>query len=76
MCECFLIVAANISSGASPSLFLAASQLMWFGEPACLRSVLLLLITKSLPGWPTSGLSDCTLVLAGWLARGPHALQD
>lgn len=50
VCVCaLLIAAANIPSGASPCVFLAASQLMWFGcSAACLRSVLLLLITESL----------------------------
>lgn len=72
VCECFLIVAANISSGASPSLSLplslAASQLMWFGRLACLYSVLLLLITKTLTGWLTPALSHWhSYLLPGWL---------
>lgn len=61
---CFLIVTANISGGASLSL--AASQLMWFGRPACLRSVLLLLITKTLCGWlPPALPAHCLYLRAG-----------
>lgn len=67
-CECFLIVAANISGGASLSLSFSASQLMWFGWAACLHSILPLLITKTLPGWLTTVLSDLTVGLADWLA--------
>lgn len=55
MCECFLIVAANISSGASLSLALSLSlthalcQLMWFGKPACLHSHLIVINNKMTP---------------------------
>lgn len=60
VCECFLIVAANISGGASLSLSLSQSaDVVWpAGLPACLHSVLLLLITKTLSDWVTPVLSD------------------
>lgn len=87
---CFLIVAANISSGASPSMFLAASQLMWFGSSARLPSLCLTVannrITDWFAGWllrwfagPLRGPSDCmfslTRRLLGWLGS-PAANQN
>lgn len=54
MCECFLKVAANISSRASPPL----RQLMWFGELAA---------PPTLPHLPLPRLTATNNKMTPWL---------
>lgn len=79
MCECFLIVAANISSGASPSLSLSLSRsqsadVVWL---AGLPSLCLTVTNNKITHWPANFSPVwLTFVLAGWLAQGPDTLQN
>ena len=74
VCECFLIVPANISGGASLSLSLPASQLMWFGRPSCFYSIVLLTKNKN-THWPANSTAvSLPFVLNVWLDQEPNIL--
>ncbi len=85
MCECSLIVAANISGGASPSLSLSftlalslilsqSADVVW---PAGLPSLHLTVTNNKNTHWlANSSPVWLTVLLAGRLAKGPDILHN